>query len=77
MKSRRRRRGRELSAEDLVRRVARIAVTARKRSVSPTSGDYRAVFHGRGMEFSEVREYRAGDDVRAIDWNVTARAGAP
>ena len=74
---RRRRRGRELSAEELFRRVGRIAVAAKKRSVSQTSGDYRAVFHGRGMEFSEVREYRPGDDVRSIDWNVTARAGAP
>lgn len=74
---RRRRRGRELSAEELFRRVGRIAVAARKSSVSPTSGDYRAVFHGRGMEFSEVREYRPGDDVRSIDWNVTARAGTP
>jgi uncharacterized protein (DUF58 family) len=74
---RRRRRGRQLSAEELIRRVGRIAVAARKNSVSQTSGDYRAIFHGRGMEFSEVREYRPGDDVRSIDWNVTARAGAP
>jgi uncharacterized protein (DUF58 family) len=74
---RRRRRGRELSAEELFRRVGRIAIAARRKSVSQISGDYRAVFHGRGMEFSEVREYHAGDDVRAIDWNVTARAGAP
>ncbi len=74
---RRRRRGRELSAEELFRRVGRIAVAARRKSASQTFGDYRAIFHGRGMEFSEVREYRAGDDVRSIDWNVTARAGAP
>jgi uncharacterized protein (DUF58 family) len=74
---RRRRSGRELSAEELLRRVGRIAIAARKKSVSQASGDYRAVFHGRGMEFSEVREYRPGDDVRSIDWNVTARAGAP
>ena len=74
---RRRRKGRELSAEELFRRVGRVAVAARKKSVSQTSGDYRAVFHGRGMEFSEVREYRPGDDIRTIDWNVTARAGAP
>ncbi|MGH9442618.1 MAG: DUF58 domain-containing protein [Thermoanaerobaculia bacterium] len=74
---RRRRRGRDLSAEELFRRVGKIAVAARKKSASPTAGDYRAVFHGRGMEFSEVREYRPGDDVRSIDWNVTARAGAP
>ncbi len=41
------------------------------------SGHYESVFKGRGMEFSEVRPYQVGDDVRAIDWNVTARTGAP
>lgn len=75
--SRRRRRGRQLDAGELVRRVERIAIAARRRSDSSRSGAYRAVFHGRGMEFSEVREYLPGDDVRSIDWNVTARAGAP
>ena len=40
-------------------------------------GEYHSVFRGRGMEFSEVREYVPGDDVRTIDWNVTARTGAP
>lgn len=74
---RRRAPGRSLPAEELLRRVRRIALAARKRATSATAGDYRAVFHGRGMEFSEVREYRPGDEVRAIDWNVTARAGAP
>jgi uncharacterized protein (DUF58 family) len=74
---RRRAPGRTLAPEELLRRVRRIAIAARKKSASHTSGDYRAVFHGRGMEFSEVREYRPGDDVRSIDWNVTARAGAP
>lgn len=75
--SRRRRRGRQLDAAELVRRVERIAIAARRRSDSSRSGAYRAVFHGRGMEFSEVREYLPGDDIRSIDWNVTARAGAP
>ncbi|NIW25145.1 MAG: DUF58 domain-containing protein, partial [Gammaproteobacteria bacterium] len=41
------------------------------------SGEYHAVFKGRGMEFAEVREYAPGDDIRSIDWNVTARLGAP
>jgi uncharacterized protein (DUF58 family) len=74
---RRRRRGRTLSAEDLARRVEKIAVASRRKSASTPSGDYRSVFHGRGMEFSEVREYRPGDDVRTIDGNVTARSGIP
>ena len=41
------------------------------------SGEYHSVFKGRGMEFSEVREYQIGDDIRNIDWNVTARMGHP
>ena len=44
---------------------------------SVLAGQYESAFKGRGMEFSEVREYQPGDDVRAIDWNVTARMGAP
>ena len=41
------------------------------------SGEYHSVFKGRGVNFAEVREYQYGDDVRSIDWNVTARAGSP
>ena len=74
---RRRRRGRDLSAEELARRVERIAVFSRRRSEASPAGDYRSLFHGRGMEFSEVREYRPGDDFRLIDANVTARSGSP
>jgi uncharacterized protein (DUF58 family) len=74
---RRRAPGRSLAPEELLKRVRRVAVAARKKATAAAAGDYRAVFHGRGMEFSEVREYRPGDDVRSIDWNVTARAGAP
>ncbi|HET9794874.1 MAG TPA: DUF58 domain-containing protein [Thermoanaerobaculia bacterium] len=73
----RRRRGRTLDPADLLRRVERIAVASRRRSESTPAGDYRSLFHGRGMEFSEVREYRPGDEVRAIDGNVTARTGFP
>jgi uncharacterized protein (DUF58 family) len=75
--ARRRRRGRDLPAEELARRVERIAVFSRRRSDTAPSGDYRSLFHGRGMEFSEVREYRPGDDFRLIDANVTARSGFP
>jgi uncharacterized protein (DUF58 family) len=75
--ARRRRRGRDLPAEELARRVERIGVFSRRRSDTAPSGDYRSLFHGRGMEFSEVREYRPGDDFRLIDANVTARSGFP
>lgn len=64
-------------AADLARRVRWIEVRARRLVASRTLGDYRSVFRGRGIEFSEVREYQPGDDVRLIDWNVTARMGAP
>lgn len=73
----RRRAGREISAAELARRVEHIALAARRRTDAAHSGSYRAVFQGRGMEFSEVRDYRPGDDIRTIDWNVTARAGTP
>ena len=57
--------------------VRRIALRARRLATQFVSGDYRSVFRGTGMEFAEVREYIPGDDVRFIDWNVTARLGAP
>src|ERR1019366_5565325 len=48
------------------------------RLVSETfAGEYQSIFKGRGMEFAEVREYSVGDDIRTIDWNVTARTGHP
>lgn len=65
------------SPPDLRRRVRRLEVRARRLVASRLLGDYRSVFRGRGIEFSEVREYQPGDDVRLIDWNVTARMGAP
>jgi uncharacterized protein (DUF58 family) len=58
-------------------RVRRIRIRTRAILQSGIVGAYHAVFKGRGMEFAEVREYAAGDDVRTIDWNVTARMGAP
>jgi uncharacterized protein (DUF58 family) len=59
------------------RRIRRIQIRTRTILESGVVGAYHAVFKGRGMEFAEVREYTPGDDVRSIDWNVTARLGAP
>jgi uncharacterized protein (DUF58 family) len=64
--------GRPAPAE-ILRKVRRIEIRSRSLVESVFSGEYRSVFKGRGMEFDEVREYMPGDDVRAIDWNVTAR----
>ncbi|HMS15800.1 MAG TPA: DUF58 domain-containing protein [Planctomycetota bacterium] len=66
-----------LDIADLVKKVRRIQIVASKQVDDLLSGEYRSVFRGRGMEFDEVREYTPGDDVRTIDWNVTARAGKP
>jgi uncharacterized protein (DUF58 family) len=58
-----------------VRRVRRIEIASRRAVEDRLSGQYHSVFKGRGMEFSEVRPYAPGDEVRAIDWNVSARTG--
>lgn len=65
-----------LSAEEQAR-IKRIEVRTRRLASSALGGDYRSVFRGTGIEFAEAREYVPGDDVRFIDWNVTARMGAP
>ena len=62
---------------ELLRKVRRIQVRADRLVNDVVVGEYRSVFKGRGMEFDEVREYQPGDDIRTIDWNVTARLGAP
>lgn len=62
---------------EILRKVRRIDITTRKMVQDILSGEYHSVFRGRGMDFSEVREYQPGDDVRTIDWNVTARMGHP
>lgn len=62
---------------ELMRKIRRIEITT-KHLVSDTfAGDYHSVFKGQGMEFDEVRPYQPGDEVRSIDWNVTARMGTP
>ena len=62
---------------DLLKRVRKIEIKTRGLSNEIFAGKYHTAFRGRGMSFSEVREYRAGDDVRDIDWNVTARSRKP
>lgn len=64
-------------ATELLKKVRRIEIKARGLSSHLFTGGYHSAFKGRGMSFSEVRPYYPGDDVRAIDWNVTARAGEP
>jgi uncharacterized protein (DUF58 family) len=66
-----------VTAEELSRKVRGIELRARQVSGGLISGAYHSAFKGRGIEFLDVREYVPGDDVRAIDWNVTARAGHP
>ena len=63
--------------QDLLRKVRRIEIKARGLSQNILAGQYRSAFKGRGMAFSEVREYYIGEDVRDIDWNVTARYAQP
>ena len=66
-----------MNAEELLKRVRKIEIKARKLSRNIFAGEYHSQFKGRGMAFSEVREYQPGDDVRSIDWNVTARLNRP
>lgn len=63
--------------KELMRKVRRIEITTRRLVEQGVAGEYHSVFKGRGMEFAEVRPYQPGDDVRSIDWNVTARMGQP
>ncbi len=60
---------------EILKKVQRIQIVANRAVDSLMAGHYKSAFRGRGMEFEEVREYQPGDDVRTIDWNVTARAG--
>lgn len=62
---------------DILRKVQRIQIVANRAVNDLMAGQYRSSFRGRGMEFDEVREYQPGDEIRTIDWNVTARAGTP
>ncbi|MBR2936734.1 MAG: DUF58 domain-containing protein [Paludibacteraceae bacterium] len=66
-----------MTSEELLQRVRKIEIKTRKLSRNIFAGEYHSQFKGRGMAFSEVREYQPGDDVRSIDWNVTARLNKP
>lgn len=63
--------------EELMREVKRLEIRARRRVDDLFGGQYQSAFKGQGIEFAEVREYMPGDEVRTIDWNVTARTGHP
>jgi uncharacterized protein (DUF58 family) len=63
--------------EPLIRRVQDLEIVSGRLIRAGFAGDYHSAFHGRGIEFSQVREYQPGDDIRTIDWNVTARSGVP
>lgn len=62
---------------EILKQVRRIEIRTGRLVSETFAGEYKSVFKGRGMEFSEVREYTPGDDIRSIDWNVTARLGKP
>ncbi|MBM4185601.1 MAG: DUF58 domain-containing protein [Gemmatimonadetes bacterium] len=67
----------ELPSTDALHEVRRLEIRTRGLVESLFSGGYSSIFHGRGLEFSHVRSYQVGDDVRSIDWKVTARRGTP
>lgn len=66
-----------MEVSELIKRVRRIEIKTRSLSNNVFAGEYHSAFKGRGMSFAEVREYQVGDDVRDIDWNVTARTNRP
>src|SRR6266705_978688 len=62
---------------EILRQIRRLQLRARRAVENLLGGEYHSVFKGTGLAFDEVREYQPGDDVRSIDWNVTARMGHP
>lgn len=66
-----------MNTKELLKKVRKIEIKTRRMSDHIFGGEYHSTFKGRGMTFSEVRQYQFGDDVRAIDWNVTARYNEP
>ena len=66
-----------MEASEIIKKVKKIEIKTRGISQHLFSGEYHSAYKGRGMSFSEVREYSYGDDIRHIDWNVTARTNFP
>ena len=66
-----------MNATELIRKVRRIQIRTSRITSEVLSGNYHSAFRGRGIEFEEVRPYIVGDDIRSIDWNVSARVGSP
>ena len=66
-----------MDSNELLRKVRKIEIKTKGLSQNIFAGEYHSAFKGRGMTFSEVREYQYGDDIRDIDWNVTARHNRP
>jgi uncharacterized protein (DUF58 family) len=69
--------GKSEAMREILKRVRQIEIRSRRAVNDVLAGEYHSVFRGRGMEFDEVREYEPGDEIRDIDWNVTARTGRP
>ncbi|MCX6835970.1 MAG: DUF58 domain-containing protein, partial [candidate division Zixibacteria bacterium] len=63
--------------KEILKKIRYIEIRTRRLVNDLFSGEYHSTFKGQGMEFEEVREYQPGDDIRLIDWNVTARTGFP
>ena len=66
-----------LTTAEIIKKVRELEIKSKKLTAHLFTGEYHSAFKGRGMLFKEVREYQAGDDIRFIDWNVSARFGHP
>ena len=66
-----------LTTEEILKKVRQLEIKSKKITTDLFTGEYHSAFKGKGMSFKEVREYAAGDDIRFIDWNVSARFGHP
>ncbi|MCP4703066.1 MAG: DUF58 domain-containing protein, partial [candidate division Zixibacteria bacterium] len=67
----------QVDQKELLKKIRRIEIRTKRLVNDLFSGEYHSTFKGQGMEFEEVRQYQPGDDIRLIDWNVTARTGYP